>query len=205
MLLLAGASLLMSACANRHAVFRNNSFAAAPSIVTVDAKQRNIISNKIGNDLRICAEAAPDVFSVLSSSGSFDANVTDAVRAKLGISIAESGATIERTQTINLLRESLYRTCERYLSGAINQDQMVVQAARDQRVMLGVLAIEQITRTVRPPSTVIVAGGTTTSVSGTLDEAMAEVDKRVEAEADAKAAFDNAKAAKAKVKPDKTD
>jgi hypothetical protein len=199
------ASMFLSGCANQHAVFRKNSFPASPAIITQDAKQRNIITNSIDNNLRICAEASPDVFMVLNSSGSLDANVNDAVRAKLGISISESGASIERTQTINLLRESLYRTCERYLSGAINSEQMVVQAARDQRVMLGVLAIEQLTRTVRPPSTVILGGGAASSISGALDDAMAEVDKRVQAEADAKANYDSAKAAIAKVKPLKAD
>ncbi|MFM9978797.1 MAG: hypothetical protein ACKVOP_12240 [Sphingomonadaceae bacterium] len=119
--------------------------------------------------------------------------------------MSESGATIERTQTINLLRESLYRTCERYLSGAITQEQMVVQAARDQRTMLGVLAIEQITRTVRPPSTIIVGGSTSSSVAGALDEALAAVDERVETEVEAKNASAAAAAAAAKIKPTKAD
>lgn len=199
--------ILLAGCANQHAVFRKNSFPTEPAIISIDAKQRNIFTSKGNEDkgpLRICAEAAPDVFTVLSTSGSLDANITDAVRAKLGIAISESGATIERTQTINLLRESLYRTCERYLSGAINEEQMVVQAARDQRIMLGVLAIEQITRTVRPPSTVIVGGSTTSSV-GALDEALAAVDERVEAEVDAKSASAAAAAAAAKIKPTKAD
>ncbi len=112
---------------------------------------------------RICAEAAPDVFSALSASASLSADVaTKSGRA--AAAIAESAGTIERTQTVNLLRESLYHTCLRYLNGSIGRAQLVVQAARDQRAMVKVLAIEQLTRTVRPPSTIIAAPSTSSSI-----------------------------------------
>jgi hypothetical protein len=58
----------------------------------------------------------------------------------------------------------MYRTCERYLSGALEKSSFVIQAARDQRTMLTVLAIEQLTRTARPPATVLGASGTSASL-----------------------------------------
>lgn len=74
-------------------------------------------------------------------------------QARAEVAIAEAASTTERIQTINLLRESMYRTCERYLSGAINHESFVVQAGRDWRAMLAILAIEQLTLTAPPAST----------------------------------------------------
>ena len=74
------------------------------------------------------------------------------------LSIAQTAATIERTQTINLLRESLFRTCERYLSGGMGPAALAIQAGRDLRAIIAVLAIGNSRATTRPPSTVISAG-----------------------------------------------
>lgn len=112
---------------------------------------------------RMCSEAAPDVFAAVSSSFAADGGLSADQRFQLGLAIAESAATIERTQTVNLLRESMYRTCERWLSGAIDQETFITQSARDQRSMVAVLAIEQLTGAVKGRSTVI--GGPTTETS----------------------------------------
>jgi hypothetical protein len=63
----------------------------------------------------------------------------------------------------------MYRTCERYLNGAIDRATFVVQAGRDWRAMIAILAIEQLTRTVRPPSTIISAGSTSARVEDAVD------------------------------------
>lgn len=122
-------------------------------VITVDAKQRHLLmANRPSHDqdggwnYRACAEAAPDVFTATSSGfdGFLGFGPSDE-QAKAAGNIAEAAAMIPRTQTINLLRESMYRTCERWLSGALTQEQFVVQAARDQRMMISVLAVEQLT------------------------------------------------------------
>lgn len=162
------------------------------TIVTVDAKQRHVLVNPINanpnagekRDVRICAEAAPDAFSALATSlgGDFGTGSTE-TRAKVSASIAETAATIERTQTVNLLRESLYRTCERYLSGAIGTDTFIVQAARDQRAMVNVLAIEQLTRALRSQSTIISGPATSASVISNEEtrKLLIEADQRLKA------------------------
>jgi hypothetical protein len=158
-----GSVLLLSVagCAENSTIYHSRSIdSARPHALTVDSYQRSTyFSQPTGEDLRVCAEAAPDTFSALSASIAAEGDVKTQ-QARLAGAISQSGATIERTQTINLLRESLYRTCERYLSGAINKATLVVQAARDQRTMVAVLAIEQLTRAVRPPATIISAGST---------------------------------------------
>jgi hypothetical protein len=135
-------------------------------VVTVDAKQRHLLINPerdINSPVgwRMCSEAAPDVFSVFAASGALEGNKDG---GKAGFAGSETGATIERTQTINLLRESMYRTCERYLSGAIDKRTFIVQAARDQRSMVAVLAVEQLTGAIRAKPTIITGPGTSASL-----------------------------------------
>lgn len=114
---------------------------------------------------RMCAEAPPDVFAAVNSSIAASGALNAKEKAQFAVGIAEAAGTIERTQTINLLRESMYRTCERWLSGALTKDQFIIQAARDQRSMVAVLAIEQLTGAVKRNSTIIGASNTGASVS----------------------------------------
>lgn len=183
------AAILISGCANQNAVFRKRSVTGTdPTIFTMDAKQRNLlvvpgdpvpVAAKVDGTTeaappygkwRICAEASPDTFSALSTSAGADlgfgqSGTQTEAKAKAALAIAEAAGTIERTQTINLLRESMYRTCERFMSGAIDKPTFVVQAGRDWRAMIAVLAIEQLTRAVRPSSTVLTPGGTAISIT----------------------------------------
>lgn len=160
--------MLVGGCAEMTSVYHRNSMGAAPSIITVDAKQRHVFMTEstIGGEkgLRICAEAAPDVFSALSASGGLSLDAK-AQAGRGSLSVTETAASIERTQTVNLLRESLYRTCERYLSNGNSKQTLIVQAARDQRSIVATLAIEQLTRMPRAASTVIVAPSTSAGVS----------------------------------------
>ncbi|WP_298399799.1 hypothetical protein [Sphingobium sp.] len=188
----------LSACAETTSVYHNRAIdTATPRAITMDAYQRSVFFNKFGeNDLRICAEAAPDAFSALSASLAAEADVVKK-SGSLAAALSQSGATIERTQTINMLRESMYRTCERYLSGGISRETLIVQAARDQRNMVDILAIEQLTRTARLPSVIIAGGATSASVPNRALIDMVtgfktERDTATKARDAAKAAFDAA-------------
>lgn len=55
------------------------------------------------------------------------------------------------------------------MSGAIGKSAFVVQAGRDWRAMIAILAIEQLTRAARPGPTVLVAGGTSATVTTPQD------------------------------------
>ncbi len=132
----------------------------------VDAKQRAILSSatkktttrngvsSVETLLRTCAEPSPDVFTVLSSSlsasGTFTGAANKNATAQLATALSEAGANIGlRTQTIQVLRDVMYRTCERYMNGAIGDEEFQIQAARDQRIIVSILAIEQLTGAVR--------------------------------------------------------
>lgn len=177
---LAAFGLLAIGCANQNTSYRVQRIGPnGPRVITQDAKTRNLVivpesESGRANQWRVCAEASPDVFSALSASASGDLGLntrgagTEA-QARAAFAIAEAAGTIERTQTINMLRESMYRTCERYMSGAIDRATFVVQAGRDWRAMIAILAIEQLTRAARGPSTIISGGTTSTSVTTATD------------------------------------
>lgn len=147
---------LLAGCAEGNSIYHSRALSpTGDRIVTIDAKQRNVLVTRDAEGAwRMCAEAAPDVFSALSASASLGVDVTTR-SGRAAAAIAEAAGTVERTQTVNLLRESMYRTCERYLDGAIGRAQLVVQAARDQRAMVKILAIEQLTRVARGPATIV--------------------------------------------------
>jgi hypothetical protein len=176
---LAVIGLLASGCANQTSAYRTQRLGDSPMVITTDGFQRHTLMfpGEHANQWRTCSEAAPDAFSAMSASGGADLGLntrgagTDAT-ARAAMAIAQSAATIERTQTVNLLRESMFRTCERYMSGAISQSTFVVQAGRDWRAMIAILAIEQLTRTARPPSTII-SGPATSAGLQNSDEATA--------------------------------
>lgn len=174
--LLLATSLLVQGCAEANSIYRHKRIDkdGISTITAVDAKQRLVYSqrpepknaNQDPSFRRFCAEPSPDVFSVLSQAASGSGNFTAGADAKGAnaalqgaFSNSETGATIPRTQTNNLLREMMFRTCERYLSGAISRDEFPIIAARDQRIIVSILAIEQLTGAVTPKTVAISNGG----------------------------------------------
>ncbi|MDX2298673.1 MAG: hypothetical protein NW204_03020 [Xanthomonadaceae bacterium] len=170
----------------------------------MDAKQRAILRNAALSEdgkkkgvTRVCSEPSPDVFSVvaqaLGASGSFGKSV-DPARMEAALSAAfssaEQGSTIPRTQTINMLRELMFRTCERYLNGAYNELEISIQAIRDQRLIVSILAIEQITGVVTPAPVIIGAAGTSSGGGG--NAAIVRLDDALKAKEAAEIAYRNA-------------
>ncbi len=185
--------VLSSGCST--SIFRSVDLGEKSRITSIDAKQRVILAGterssepnsterndgaKVERVRRFCAEPSPDVFSVvaqaLSAGGTFGRGADPAtlqVALNAAFSSAEQGSTIPRTQTVNMLRELMYRTCERYLSGGYNPLELSVQAVRDQRLMVSILAIEQLTGAVAAKPVVIGAQSTASSGSSGADAAV---------------------------------
>lgn len=172
--------MLVGCSANRSSVFRHKNITDGAAITVIDAKQRVILSatktvsvgdTKTTYDRQFCTEPSPDVFSVvaqaLSAGGTFGRSVDPkAIEAALtaAFSSSEQGSTIPRTQTINMLRELMFRTCERYINGGIGELELPLQAIRDQRLMVSILAIEQLTGMISPPPVII--GATADATAG---------------------------------------
>lgn len=197
------ALLLMGGCAELNSIYRSQTLPDnKPHVVSIDAKQRVILSNvskTTANNpktaiVRFCAEPPPDVFTALASSlgaeASFSKSVSPELAAKMAVTMSENAATIERTQTINILREAMYRNCERYLSGAITEDEFIVQAARDQQLIVQILAVEQITGVAKAQSTALTtiaraaAGGISDASLTMLANAKKDIDIRSKASAE---------------------
>lgn len=173
-------ALLAGCSANRSSVFRHKNITDGAAITVIDAKQRVILSATktvgVGQaattyDRQFCSEPSPDVFAVvaqaLSAGGTFGRSVDPkAIEAALtaAFSSSEQGSTIPRTQTINMLRELMFRTCERYINGGIGELELPLQAIRDQRLMVSILAIEQLTGMMSPPPVII--GATADAMAG---------------------------------------
>jgi len=176
--------LVLTGCsANHYSIYRHQSV-DPPSITTVDAKQRAILaaapkSGSSVNILRFCAEPSPDVFAVIAQAVSGGASFGQSgdpktIQAALNaaFSSSEQGSSIPRTQTTNMLREVMYRTCERYLSGGISDIELSLQAVRDQRLIVSILAIEQLTGVVTPKPVVIGASANGSGGSSGADAAI---------------------------------
>lgn len=147
--------------------------------------------------VRMCAEQFPDVFTVLSASLSAQLAAKNeegaqSLSGSLAAAMQESGTTIARTQTVNLLREAMFRTCERYMNGALDKDSFVLQAMRDQQNMVSVLAIEQLTGVVTPPSSSLFG------VSGAVGAYQEQETELMKMTVDAKTKLDEAAAEETK-------
>lgn len=179
------AALGLAGCgANHNSIYRQHSLTTdAPSVITMDAKQRVLLSAPVpggsvpppaggagagerAQRMRFCLEGSPDVFSVLaqaaSGTGSFgqtaDPKAVQAA-ASFAYSSAEQGSTIARTQTVNMLREIMFRTCERYMNGDLSDLEMPIREVRDQRLTVAIMAIEGLTGVARSQAIAIGASG----------------------------------------------
>lgn len=150
-------ALLAASCANMNTAFREFDVEENQSIA-IDAKQRVVlsverapsVSNPTGSTV-VCAEPSPDALSA------FGAQVTGGIRqsnkavADIAATYAETSSSIGvRTQTIQLLRDSMYRICEGYLSEALDNVEFARLHRAYQNNMLALLAVEQLTGVVSP-------------------------------------------------------
>lgn len=150
--------------------YRTDTNSSGTSVV-VDVKQRAILSNSVRDDkgrtqLVVCAEPSPDALSVIASGigGSLDTGAGKAL--EIALSSSETGAFIgNRTATIQLLRDMLYRACEMYMAGAIDDGAYLAFQRRYQIMTMGLLAIEQITGTVKPSPLTLAAGSANAAVN----------------------------------------
>jgi hypothetical protein len=165
---------ITTGCANLDAVFHTFSIqrpiGESSDSVSIDAKQRVVLSGKISEtevrkgtngtaDVRVtverpvvCAEPSPDAISAIAQSLSGKANISDVKALELAFGQTESSAYIGlRTQTIQLLRDGMYRICEGYMSGALDKASFNELQRRYQNLMMGLLAVEQLTGAVVAP------------------------------------------------------
>jgi len=157
--------------------------------IHLDAKQRLVYAKQFG---AICAEPSPDALSAVSSALSLAAKSKDGKTGTVSNSFTEAVANIGlRTQSIQLMRDALYRVCEAYYSRALNSAQLDELHKRYQDVLVGLLAIEQLTGAVAAKQAIL-TGAANSDVSLHLNNVKALLDIAIKDEADSKIALDSA-------------
>lgn len=115
---------------------------------------------------KFCAEPSPDALSALAASQGFSFSKPDIAELTQSLAISEGASSIGlRTQSIQLMRDAMYRYCEGYLSGSLNGPSFQTLHRRLQSSMVAILAIEQITGAIKPPAVSIGSS----SISGSAD------------------------------------
>ena len=166
--------LLLSACAEFTHLTRTNIAPGAQLETTyIDAKQRAITTQlservttkengkkSVEYKYSVCAEPSPDALSAIAASQGLSLSKED-IQLAVNSAIGESAGSIGlRTQSIQLMRDSMYRLCEAKLSGALSELAFETLHRRFQSSMVAILAIEQLTGAVRPPAVVLGAEAT---------------------------------------------
>ena len=171
-------AILASGCGNLNSIGRRYSVDAGESL-SIDAKQRTIYTvTKTYPDKQwraVCAEPSPDAIAAISASAGLSAEQLGKAIGAAFSSQESAGSIGLRTQTIQILRDAMYRLCEGYASGAMDEIGFTRLQRRYQNIMLGLLAIEQLTGAVVAKQ-VILTGSAEASVARSLAEIQAQLD-----------------------------
>jgi hypothetical protein len=153
-------------------IYRTVSLDAKPaSSVNIDAKARMILVTDFGgreaNRRVICAEPSPDTAVGIATSALAAANVANRVDAQVAATLAEAVQSVgRRTQSIQLLRDGLYRACEAYLNGAISSDEYRLLLSRISAFAITLVAIDGLTGGQSVPATSINTKGSAKTGAG---------------------------------------
>jgi hypothetical protein len=176
-------ALVASGCANLHSISRRTDVPDRPGVraIHLDAQQRLVIFTA----KRYCAEPSPDALAAYAAAIGVSGN-TRAGDGGAG-SIAASTAVASmglRTQSITLMRDTLYRTCEASANGDLGPAQVAVLLTRSQHLAAVILAIEQLTGAIAMGPTAVGGSAGSNAAAVLLANAQAvEAAKRIEDEA----------------------
>lgn len=169
----------MAGCANLDSIYRG--LDVNGKAVAVDVKQRAIFSADAPAKAVLCAEPSPDALASYGASVSTTLSKATGDQAQIAAALAEQAVSIGlRTQSIQLMRDTMYRACEAYLSGGITAEQLYLLQRRFQNLTLGLLAIEQLTGAVKAEQAAL----TTSSGAATGDNAEVETEALKKARAE---------------------
>ena len=180
------AALVLSSCANFNSIYREfaiDSGDKPTKSITMDVKQRAVLSGSRDGNTVVCAEPSPDALAVYAAGLSASAYAGEKKALDMALSGSETASFIgNRTETIQLLRDNLYRACEGYLSGALDKQAYISLIRRYQVMTMGLLAIERLTDTVRPPHVTLVSGTASASTGASAEDKEKASEKKAKAE-----------------------
>ncbi|URI09428.1 hypothetical protein MW290_28090 [Aquincola tertiaricarbonis] len=193
---------VLSGCGTSYSLKEFSPQEGKPKSALVDIKQRAILGGAgPAGQMILCAEPSPDAMSSFASELALDAKYKEAVAATLALSQQEAASFVGlRTQTIQLLRDGMYRLCEGYMSGALTSADYAWLSRRYQRNMVALLTIEQLTRVAQVPAIaqasqgLASASGSATAIQGDLAQLNQSRAKLVEESAQLEAELASAQA-----------
>lgn len=170
-------SLFVTGCgANFNTVSRSTAFGEDGKAIHLDAYQRVLVTkNGRGNFGEIaCAEPKPGAITAGSSSfglalGASAPKGPQGSGAGGGAASQTSASTALRTQSTELLRETLFRICEGFYNNALEKQMVMQLHERFQDVSLAIIAIEQLTGVTAAPAAMLGGSG---QFSGTGNSAV---------------------------------
>lgn len=149
------------------------------SAITIDAKQRVVFTHDLPataggrRSVVTCAEPSPDALTALGTSNALSFNIGGTTNPKalnLSNSVTEGAAFVGlRTQSIQLLRDAMYRLCEGYASGGMDDAEFKAMQRRFQSTIMGLIAIEQLTGPVVAGQAMLFANAQSQSGAGQGD------------------------------------
>ena len=156
-------------------------------------EEGNLKKLKYIDEVAICAEPSPDALSAIAASQGLSLTNNN-VEAALNSAFSEGASSIGlRTQSIQLMRDAMYRLCEAHLSGAVGDLAFETMHRRFQSSMVAILAIEQLTGAITPQQTALSGEASVTSaeqIAKLTDKSIAAQKELDEANAAVKAAKD---------------
>lgn len=171
-ILILAAALTLGACANLNAINYTRHMPANRALM-VDSDQRGILTGDLSDTRIACAEPSPDTTSVLAAAAAANLSRRELGELQASLALSESAMTIGlRTPTIQLLRDGMYRLCEGYMNGSITPENFALLVNRYQEMMVGLVAIEQLTGVVHAPASAIRAGAATATAQRDMAEAL---------------------------------
>ena len=160
--------------------------------IHLDAQQRLVSFNALG---KYCAEPSPDALAAYASSLGFGASAQGYGSASATQALQSAAASIGlRTQSITLMRDSLYRLCEAYLNGELSDVSGTMLLARSQDLTAVVVAVEQLTGAVAA-NQALLAPNASSSASANLVSNQQLLDAARKDEAEKEKTLANAKKA----------
>ena len=172
--------MLASCSANYKSINHKIDLGNQVSARSIDAKQRLVYSyprkNNNGN-LVVCSEPSPDVFSVYASALAANATKGEDLKAAFEFTSSETGGAIGlRTESIQLLRDAMYRLCEAYAAGGLNQQQYNSLLSKYQKSMVTLIAIANLTGSALP-SQIVLSNTSSIAMNSDLFKAKEQLDK----------------------------
>jgi len=153
----------LSGCGNWNTLYRQPSFSQSPadSVITdINARlllaipktesdqetTSRILRNKPSTI--VCAEPSPDALTTYAANATAGKNVAEKLSINGSAAYNSAGLYVgNRTQTIQLIRDQMYRLCEAYANGIIDSGTYEMMMTRSQRYTVALALIDSNTTT----------------------------------------------------------